>query len=69
MHGVREEEAPIVIIETVPLELVLRNLLVREGGSGGASIRTRNIYNLRLTPSKFSTIISSPSFSSIYTFP
>ena len=72
MKGVGEEEAPTATMETVPLELVLRNPLVGEGGSGSASTRTRNAYNLRLAPpvhSGFSTAISSRSFSSIYTFP
>ncbi len=51
MNGIGEDEAPTAPMETVPLELVLRNPLVGEGVSGGASARTRNAYNLRLAPS------------------
>lgn len=41
MNGIGEEEAPTAPMETVPLVLVLRNPLVGEGFSGGASARTR----------------------------
>jgi hypothetical protein len=51
MNGIGEEEAPTTPTKTVPLELVLRNPLVGEGVSGGASARTRNAYNLRPAPS------------------
>jgi len=47
MKGVRGEEAKTVIV--LP-ELVLRNPL-EKGVSGGAFIRPRNAFNLRLTPS------------------
>lgn len=51
MNGVGEEEAPTATMGTVPLELVLKNPFVGEGGSGSASAKIRNACNLRLAPS------------------
>lgn len=50
MNGKGEEEEPTTTMETMSLELVLRNPLIGEGVSGDASARTRNAYNLRLAP-------------------
>ena len=45
-----EKGALTAIWEKAPLELVLRNSLVREGCPSSASARIKNVYNLRLTP-------------------
>jgi len=72
MNGIGEEEAPTTPTETVPLELVLRNPLVGEGFPV-ASLQNPEMHITSVLPalvySGFSNTISSPSFSSIHTFP